>query len=143
MEKNLELILKKMKGKKRDFVYKGELPENILGIKRISTRSYDYSEVIFKRLDENAILQIAENFGLEYEKKRRTDDLKCEYCPVREECVGVNTDGESSNAYTIIKPRKFWFPNVIMDVVYNTARIYDTKMGVEIGSRIIKEYLNL
>jgi hypothetical protein len=143
MEKKLEFILKKMKRKKRDFVYRGELPESIIGIKRISTRSYDYSEVIFKKLDENAILLLSKNFGLEYEKKRRTEDLSCEHCHLREECIGVNADGESSSAYTIIKPRKFWFPNVIMDVVNNSARVYDTAKGVEMSSRIINAYLNL
>ncbi|MCX6746522.1 MAG: hypothetical protein NTU63_00100 [Candidatus Pacearchaeota archaeon] len=142
MKQNLESILNQMKRKKRGLVYQGELPEGIIGIKRISTRSYDYSEVIFKKLDEKTVFQIAENFGLEHEKKRRTDDLRCEHCPLREECISVNSDGESSRAYTIIKPRKFWFPDVIMDVVYNSVRIYDTKRSIEIGSRIINEYLN-
>jgi hypothetical protein len=139
----LELILKEMKEKRTFYTYSGGIPKGITGIRRISTRNYDYTEITFDKLNKQLIFELSESLGLEYEKKRRTYDLRCEHCSIKHGCIGE--DGEPSSAYTILKPRRFWFPDLVMDVVpnSNSMRIYDTNLGVDMGSRIIDRYLRM
>lgn len=138
----LESILNEMKKRRASYRYTGGIPNGIKEIRRISTASYDYTELTFDKINEGLIFELSEKLGLNQERKRRTYDMRCEHCPVKQSCIGE--DGEPSEAYTIIKPRKFWFPDLIMDVVpnSNSVRIYDTALGIDIGSRIIDDYLH-
>jgi hypothetical protein len=135
---NLREILEQMKNKKTGYKYEGNIPASIREIMRISTRIFNYTEVVFENLEEIIIKDIVKDFGLDYEKKIRTIDIACGHCPIKEI---YKCDGEPSNASTITKPKKFWVPSVIADVVNNSIRIYDTKEGVEIGAEIINQYL--
>ncbi|MFB0566668.1 MAG: hypothetical protein ACETWK_13455 [Candidatus Aminicenantaceae bacterium] len=135
---NLREILEQMKKKKAGYIYEGVMPDTIKEIRKISTRNFDYTEIVFKGLEKNLLRQMANDAGLNYEKKKRTVDFTCERCPMRQEHA---SDGEPSNAYIITKPKRFWFSAVIADVVNNSVRIYDTREGVEIGAVILEQYL--
>jgi len=135
---NLREILEQMKGKKIGSKYEGPLPNGIIEIRRVASRNFDYTEVILKDMEEKLIRQIVDKAGLNYEKKKRTVDFACEMCPMKQICAA---DGEPPNAYTITKSRKFWFSDVIADIVNNSIRFYDTKKGIEIGAEILNQYL--
>lgn len=131
-------ILEQMKKKKPGFRFEGTMPGGIKDIKRISTRIFNYTEIIFESLEENLIKEIVDEIGLQYEKKKRTADFACERCPMRAEHA---YDGEPNNAYIIKKPRRFWFSAIIADVINNSVRVYDTREGVGIGAEILIRYL--
>jgi len=50
-------------------------------------------------------------------------------------------DGEPGHAFLIAKPRRFWIPGLVADILNNSIIIYDTKEGIELGSEIVERYL--
>lgn len=131
-------ILLLMKKEKTGFKYEEIISPCIKEIRRISTKNFNFAEVIFENLDEDLIWQIVNEMGLNFEKKKRTIDYVCQRCPVHKEHA---LDGDLSDTYLITKPRKFWVPALVADIVLDSMRIYDTKEGIELGSEILARYL--
>lgn len=135
-EGRLREIVEQMKGKEIGSIYDGVIPDAIRKIRKISTKKFDYIEIVFQDLEYDLLKKITDDFGLKHEKKGAIDS-PCERCLIKEECI---SEKESSDAYTIIKPKKF-FPIPIADVVYNSIRVYITRDSLKIGSEIIDQYL--
>jgi len=129
-----------MKGKKADSTYGGPIPDGIKKITRVSTQMLDCTEVVFENLEERLLKQIVNGNGLNYEKKKRASDFACGCVAKLFERL-CEFDREHRDAYTITKPKRFWFSTIIADVVDNSVRVYDTRKGIGIVSEILEQYL--
>ncbi len=138
VNRNIKLILEQMKGKKTDSLYEGVIPDGIRKIIRVSTGIFDYTEVKLKNLEEKLLKQIMDDAGLSYKKKAQEGDFACG-CVRR--VFERMYELEDTDAYTITKPRRFWFSTLIADVVNDSVRIYDTKGSIEIAAELLEQYL--
>lgn len=136
---DIKEILEQMKGKEVDTVYRGFIPPTIKKIIRMAYEISYCTEVVFKNLNEELLKQIAVNNGLVYEKKKQRTGFTCG-------CVAnlferMHELNNSTNTYTITKPRRLWSSAIIADVVNNTVRVYDTKRSIEIAAEVLEQYL--
>jgi hypothetical protein len=132
-------ILTQMRGKRTGSRYEGvPVPDAIREIRRVSTANFDYTELVFNKLNKRLVKEIINDAGLKYEKKRRTVDFSCEHCSLKQEC---SSNGEPSSVYIITKPKRFWFPGVIADVVNHCIRVYDTRESIEMVAEVLARYL--